>query len=153
MSGVDIRGSKGGGGFSLVEVLVSLTILSVGLLGLALFQISAIKGNASAMNTTVATQAAQAKLESFRRISWTSVVTDCTAGYGGSTTATVPVYASVTTGDNVLDSRGKRFYRIWRVVPNTPSALIKTITVWSCWQDELGAWHNVMLVALRTAGV
>ena len=58
-------------GFSLIEVLISLTILSVGLLAVAGMQITSIKGNFSSGNVTNATVLAQSKLEELKRLSYT----------------------------------------------------------------------------------
>lgn len=140
------RAARGEEGFSLIEVLVALTILAVGLLSLALLQVTAIKGNASASKSTIATDLAQTKLELFRRDAWTAIDNSTNTTFGAGTT---PIYASVPAdaGDNVT-VRGTMFYRIWRVLPNATNSL-KTITVWTCWQDDRGNWHSVMLVTQR----
>ena len=140
------RAARGEEGFSLVEVLVSLSILAVGLLSLALLQVTAIKGNAGASKSTIATDLAQTKLELFRRDAWAAIDNSTNTTFGGGTT---PIFASVPAdaGDNVT-VRGTMFYRIWRVLPNATDSL-KTITVWTCWQDDRGIWHSVMLVTQR----
>lgn len=137
---------RGEEGFSLIEVLVALTILAVGLLSLALLQVTAIKGNAGASKSTIAADLSQAKLELFRRDAWAAIDNSTNTTFDGGTT---PIFASVpaAAGDNVT-VRGTTFYRIWRVVPNAADSL-KTITVWTCWQDDLGNWHSVMLVTQR----
>jgi type IV pilus assembly protein PilV len=138
--------ARGEEGFSLIEVLVALTILAVGLLSLALLQVTAIKGNAGASKSTIATDLAQTKLELFRRDAWAAIDNSTNSTFDGGTT---PIFASVPAdaGDNVT-VRGTAFYRIWRVVPNATDSL-KTITVWTCWQDDQGNWHSVMLVTQR----
>lgn len=138
--------ARGEEGFSLIEVLVALTILAVGLLSLALLQVTAIKGNADAAKSSIATDLAQTKLELFRRDAWTAIGNSTNTTFDAGTT---PIYASVPSdaGDNVA-VRGTMFYRIWRVLPNATDSL-KTITVWTCWQDDRGNWHSVMLVTQR----
>jgi type IV pilus assembly protein PilV len=140
------RAARAEEGFSLIEVLVALTILAVGLLSLALLQVTAIKGNAGASKSTIATDLAQTKLELFRRDAWAAIDNSTTTTFGVGTT---PIYASVPSdaGDNVT-VRGTNFYRIWRVLQN-PTNSLKTITVWTCWQDDKGNWHSVMLVTQR----
>lgn len=139
--------ARGEEGFSLIEVLISLTILAVGLLSLALLQVTAIKGNAGASKSTIATELAQAKLELFRRATWATIDNSTNTTFDGGTT---PIYASLPAdaGDTPPPVRGTTFYRIWRVVPNASDSL-KTITVWTCWQDDRGIWQNVMLVTQR----
>lgn len=137
-------------GFSLIEVLISLTILAVGLLGLALLQTTAVKGNEIANKSTVATELAQDTLERFRRVAWANVLSQAdTAAFDTSPT---PIYASLpaAAGDSVT-VRGTTYYRIWRVDPNVATATLKTITVWCCWQDDRTGWHSVMLVAQRSS--
>jgi type IV pilus assembly protein PilV len=138
--------ARGDEGFSLIEVLVSLTILAVGLLSLALLQVTAIKGNAGASKSTIATDLAQTKLELFRRATWASFDNSTNTTFGVGMT---PIYANVPAGagDNVT-VRGTTFYRIWRVIPNATDSL-KTVTVWACWQDDQGIWHSVSLVTQR----
>ncbi|MBP2673386.1 MAG: hypothetical protein H6Q84_226 [Deltaproteobacteria bacterium] len=137
----------GNGGFSLIEVLISLVILAVGLLALALFQVTAIKGNSIASKWTTATQLSQERLENFRHIAWDNISSSNAAGYNTATWQ--PVYANVPTSttDNANVLLGTRYYRIWYV--RNDSATLKTIAVWTCWQDDQAKWHNVMLTTQR----
>jgi type IV pilus assembly protein PilV len=135
-------------GFSLIEILVALTILAVGLLALALLQVTAVKGNAVAAKWTVATGHAQDRLERFRHVGWDNIVSSAAGGFNTGTM--VPQYANLpgAAGDNTT-IRGTPYYRVWYVVANSTNSL-KTITVWCSWQDERKIWHNVMLLAQRS---
>jgi type IV pilus assembly protein PilV len=145
MAGCSLRRN---GGFSLVEVLVALAILAVGLLALALLQVTAVKGNAVASKWTIATEQAQDRLERFRHIAWDNVVSSNPAGYNLGTMT--PQYANLpgAAGDNTV-VRGTQFVRVWNVAANATNSL-KTITVWCCWRDEQQNWHSVMLVTQRS---
>jgi type IV pilus assembly protein PilV len=144
MAGCELRREAG---FSLVEVLVALTILSVGLLALLVFQVTAVRGNAVAAKWTVATELCQDRLERFRHVGWGNIVSSNPAGF--STSPLSPQYGNLpaAAGDTTT-VRGTPYHRVWYVADTTPS--LKTITVWSCWRDEGGNWHNVTLVAQRT---
>jgi len=152
MVGRKLRGKEG---FSLIEVLVALVILAVGLLGLALFQTTAIKGNAIASKWTVATELAQDRLERFRHVNWTSIQSSVPAGFVPGTQPLQSAYGSLggTVGDNT-SVRGTTYYRVWDVTPaTTTGATFTTITVWCCWRDESSNWHNIMLVTQRAGNV
>ena len=60
-------------GFTLIEVLITLVILSVGLLALAGLQISAIKGNANSKRMTMAVSISEKKIEQIKHTSYTSI--------------------------------------------------------------------------------
>jgi type IV pilus assembly protein PilV len=60
-------------GFSLLEVMVSLIILSIGLLGAAAMTTTSIKTNSNANQLTVACQTVQAEMETLRNVAWGSV--------------------------------------------------------------------------------
>ena len=55
----------GEGGFTLLEVIVAVSILTFGLLAVASMQLTAIHGNYNASNITEATTVAQDRLELF----------------------------------------------------------------------------------------
>lgn len=133
-------------GFSLIEVLVALTILAVGLLALALLQTTAIKGNALSSKATVATQLAQDRLEQFKNVPWSGMVSSVATGYDTATMTPVTANLPASAGDSVT-VRGTPYYRVWFV--NNNSTTLRTITVWVCWQDDRQIWHSVSLVTQR----
>ena len=104
MVGRKLRGKEG---FSLIEVLVALVILAVGLLGLALFQTTAIKGNAIASKWTVATELAQDRLERFRHVDWVSIQPSVPGGFVPGTQPLQSAYGSLggAVGDNTIVRR------------------------------------------------
>jgi prepilin-type N-terminal cleavage/methylation domain-containing protein len=147
MVGRKLRGKEG---FSLIEVLISLVILAVGLLGLALFQTTAIKGNAIASKWTVATELAQDRLERFRHVDWVSINSSVPIGFNSGTQPSQSAYVNLggLWGDNTI-VRGTQYYRVWQVSSNATNSL-KTITVWCCWRDEAAQWHNIVLMIQRS---
>lgn len=54
---------KANGGFTLIEVMIAIGVLSIGLLALASMQITAVKGNSHSNRVTSATNLAQDKIE------------------------------------------------------------------------------------------
>ena len=67
---IRIKGQKG---FTLMEVMISIIILSVALLALAGLQIISIRGNAFGGTMTEAITLARDKLEDLKSIDWDSV--------------------------------------------------------------------------------
>ncbi|HSL91422.1 MAG TPA: prepilin-type N-terminal cleavage/methylation domain-containing protein [Candidatus Limnocylindrales bacterium] len=134
-------------GMSLLEVLIALSILAVGLLGLAALQITAIQGNATSHETVAASYYGQGKIEEFRRTAFDNVSSSLSGLTG---TPERPNLASIPT-DNAVESmvskKGVRIYRVWAV--STTTATLKTITVWTCWQEQQGRWRTVQFVTRK----
>jgi len=100
-------------GFSLVEVLVALVILSIALLALAGLMVYATKSNSFAGHMTEATTFAQDKLEELRARSW----------------------VNMTPGsDSTKMSTGLDFSRAWSVTTNADGTL-RTVTITVNWND------------------
>lgn len=61
-------------GFSLIELLVAVTILAIGLLALAGLQITAIQGNSFANTVSQATALAEDRIEEIRNMDYADIV-------------------------------------------------------------------------------
>ena len=110
-------------GFTLIEVLASMIILSIGVLGLAPLIISAIQGNSFGNDMTNATLLAQDKIEELRNVN----------------------YDLMTSGQDTVGT----IQRQWTVQGNTPSTGVSQITVQASWSDVKGSNHQVTLITLR----
>jgi len=99
-------------GFTLIEVLIALVILSVSLLALASLTVVTTKNNSFGSHMTEAATFAQDKLEELRAIRWNQV---------GS------------SNDKKTGSTGIAYSRNWNV---NQSGSLKTITISVNWDDQ-----------------
>jgi len=116
-------------GFTLLEVLIAISILTVGLLGVAQMQIMGIQGNYFSGNTTTALTLAEEKMEDLLGTSYINVISGNDA--------------------NPIDETGQAggiYTRTWIVANNTPIIDTKTVTVNVSWDN---ASHQVSLSCIK----
>jgi len=152
-------------GFTLVEVLVGITILTIGLLGVAKMQISAIQGNFLSSSTSVALALAQEKMENLMTLSFTDPeLDDINIGNNPAATNLIPITSTTDIDHEELDgsdvpinidetgsqnARGQ-YRRIWNIALH-PNGLedvptMKSITVIVTWDHGR---HQVFLSCFR----
>ena len=78
----EIMHKKANGGFTLIEVMITVGILSIGLLALASMQITAIKDNSFSSNLTEASALAQQKMEELMNLQYNDAELADTDGDG-----------------------------------------------------------------------
>lgn len=131
---------KDAAGFTLVEVLVALFILSVGILGVSNMFITAIKANALGRNLTVANRLAQNLMEQVKTQTFGEVLNDLDNNTGISNkivsgTAATATFkeAEATGGLNAVT------YTVTLTqVADSPITGLNTVTVTVTWRDAYG---------------
>lgn len=84
-------------GFTLLEVLVAMTILTIGLLGIAAMMITAINANGQSRRMTIATNLAQQRIEEMRNIPFENLFkTDPSNSNKSSNLAPVDMFVGTT---------------------------------------------------------
>jgi prepilin-type N-terminal cleavage/methylation domain-containing protein len=101
------------GGFTLVEVLVSISLLTIALLGLCGASVMAMKGNSLSQMSTKATVMAKDKMEVLKNLN----------------------YNQITSGSDTPEAN---YARQWTVTNNAPVTDVKTIAVTVSW-----TWQNL----------
>jgi prepilin-type N-terminal cleavage/methylation domain-containing protein len=119
---------KGQAGFTLHETLVSIALISVGILGFAVSTTGVIRGNYFSGNVTVATHLAEDKIEELKVQSGLENINNC-SGLPGSAAPDLNITA---TG-----SGGGIYSRCWVVGDSPLGAGLKQIDVTISWQDYL----------------
>ncbi len=114
-------------GFSLLEMLIALVILSVGLLGAAEMQLTSISGNALSNNVSIATGLAQNKIEELKKLP----NSDGTLSVGDHDEGLLPCTTIFFRSYNVKDL----------------SVEVKQITVSVRWTDK--AQHTITLSTMK----
>jgi prepilin-type N-terminal cleavage/methylation domain-containing protein len=107
-------------GFSLIEVLVSISIFLITAGGLAASTIAAIKANTVSRDISVATTLVQEKIEFFRALD-------------PSRAADQARMVSGTDTVNDTATAGTRYTRTWTVTNDSPKYAMATVTVMVEW--------------------
>ena len=124
----------GESGFTVLEVLIAVSILTIGLLGVASMQISAIKGNFFSDNTTTALCLAEDKMEDLMGKNFDDAdLVDTTAGNNSNldSISTVDFEETVDADGNP----GAEYRRIWNIADSTDPQM-KTVTVVVTWEGD-----------------
>ena len=140
------------GGFSLLEVFVALLILSLGILFLAMVQMTALtaKSPFSFSYARTATELAQEAIDRLFQVPWGELRSSHPDGFQVGTEGMFPAFSrlAASSGDSVT-VQGTTYYRVWRVTPDPEIPNLKTITVWCCWRSGMSSWRQTMLVTQR----
>jgi prepilin-type N-terminal cleavage/methylation domain-containing protein len=109
-------------GFTLIEILIALIILSVAFLALAGLMVQSTKNNSFGGRMTEAATFAQDKLEELKAVSWVAIVPG---------------------SDHKMGSNGIDYGRAWNVATN---GNLKTITMSINWNDQTS--HSINLLSV-----
>jgi prepilin-type N-terminal cleavage/methylation domain-containing protein len=118
-------------GFTLVEVMIAVFVLTVALLGLISVTVMIIKGNDFSRRMTTATTLAKDKIEQVKK-----------APYNTISAGTTTDYLNI---DSSAGATGAYFTRILTVTDNTPTTNMKTVQVVVNWN-----WGGTRNVTVRT---
>jgi type IV pilus assembly protein PilV len=128
-------------GFTLLEVLFAMVILGVGILSIALAQLSSIKVSSKSRSLSQAMFLAQEQLDLFMTMPGAD-----------------PTFAAAVTDEpdpagpidvNPGDADQTTFTRTWTIEPATPTVGLARITVNIRWNAASGATHQIELQGIK----
>ena len=133
-------------GFTLIEVLIAIVILTVGLLAVGTMQISAIRGNFMSGNTSTALSLASEKMEDLLNKDFNNAeLTDSNTGNN----STLSSITSVDNQQNISEEGvvgASAFYRrIWNIA-DLSSPTRKNIMVIVTWDNNK---HHVSIASIK----
>ena len=135
-------------GFTVVELLVAVVVMTIAFAGLATMEIACINGTSIANNVTTGITLAQDKLEELHTLALddpelddnnASNNVDMRAGVEDFTTQGAVASADDGHRDVDIDSDGNpggMYTRIWNVAEDTPTEGQKTVVVIVTWQNS-----------------
>jgi len=109
-------------GFTLIEVMIAILILAVGMMAMALLQVTAIRGGSFANQMTQASILGQDKIEVLKNTDYGSISSN---------------------SDTVTGGNGVTYTRTWTVTNDSPYSGSKTINLTVTWTGPQGNTHNV----------
>lgn len=144
-------------GFTMVEMLIAMTILSIALIGLAKISTSVIRTNSFSESYTIATTLAQDKLEEIMNLNFfNSALDDLTAA--NNSAAGLLSVAATDVQETQVDENGvagaggifTRSINIWDRTDIENPATRKDIAVIVSWLDALGKTRKVTVSTIKS---
>jgi type IV pilus assembly protein PilV len=138
-------------GFSLIEALIAMVLLSVGLLAAGLLQIGGIKANVNAAGRTTGIAVAQSVLDDLRGrpLDDPFLLETGTNGSGlndGMATGgadPTPGYADHSAGQ-ITAADGRTYTIFWNIADGTPMTGTKTLRLFVYWNDPKFGLNRVI---------
>lgn len=115
-------------GFTLIEIMIAVAIISIGLLALGGLQVSLVRGNALSQRMTAAISVAEQKIEQVKNTSYANIEAE---------------------SSTQIQASGFNFTRQVTVTDNSPLANTKTVNVAVTWSDGLKT-HTVPFTTIIT---
>ncbi len=135
-----VRRSRTAAGFTILEVMIVIGILSVGLLSLAAMQIQAMKGSDRGRHATNAAAIAENKMEQLQQNAWASI-----AVTGGFVADPVEQNNIQLDGSSSLERAYSVSYQITDVV----ATYTRAIDVQVSWTEKGGEIRSITLSSIR----
>jgi|LGVF01.2.fsa_nt_gb type IV pilus assembly protein PilV len=135
-------------GFSLIEAMIAMVILSIGLMAVGLMQIGAMRANTSASNRGDGMAVAQSTLDRLRGLPLddtlladnNSLIDAGSAPAGGVPDDTLADHSDGT----VIGSNGQSYTVFWNITDNAPVTGAKTIRLFVYWTDQRFGLNRVI---------
>lgn len=129
-------------GFSLLEVMIALSILGFGMLAASVGQLSALKNSRQSRSQTVAMYLAEQQMEAFQSMSSDDVIAEIAApGY--------PNDPNNPIDPDPGDDEVVQYNRRWFIQQDDPEANVISIRVEVDWVDPLGFTRTTALRSLK----
>lgn len=138
----ETRQARSRAGFSMLEIMIALGVLSLGVLGMTAGHLAALKLSGDSRSQTTAMSLAQQQVETIQTMTATDVK-DLVDAVGYPNDPTNPIDPNPDDDDTL------RFNRSWVVAEDTPEAGVITVTVIVNWTDERGTNRAVRLRTLK----
>lgn len=130
------------GGFSLLEVMIALSILGFGMLAASVGQLSALKTSRQSRSQTLSMYLAEQQLEAFMSMSSADVV-------AATTDPNYPNDPNNPIDPDPGDDDTTRFNRRWFIVQDSPEVGVISIRVEVDWVDPLGFTRTTALRGMK----
>jgi len=139
-------------GFSLIEALIALFVISVGFLALGTMQIGAIKANTQAQSRTVAAALGQSQLDFLR----TLPLDDSLLKNDNGSDLLDDGFINSNNPDEQLQDvqgpNGQTFQIFWNLVQDSPVDDTCTVRLFVTWQDQRFGPSQIILTSVLGGG-
>ncbi|MBW2185562.1 MAG: prepilin-type N-terminal cleavage/methylation domain-containing protein [Deltaproteobacteria bacterium] len=148
-------------GFSLVEAMIAMVILSIGLMAVGLMQISAMKSNTNALSRSDGVAISQSVMDTLRCLPLNDIrISDVDTSAvnlndGSSVGGANPVAGNAGhQGDEIfatnpiLGSNGQSYNIFWNIDDDTPIEGAKTLRLFVYWTDQRFGLNRVIVTSI-----
>ncbi len=140
-----IRTERQRSGMSLTEMMISMAVLSLGILAAASAQLTAMKFTRESELRTEAYYLASQQMEAFQAMTPEQVADVADLGSYPNDVDNNPI------DPDPNDDRARVFNRSWDIADDTPVAGLYTITVTVSWQDGSGSQSSIDVQSIKVS--